>query len=200
MVVSRTDAPLQKHDHISLAFDNGCHVRFNDPRRFGTCDLVPTDKLHEHNLLSGLGVEPLSSDFTAGRLVELLKGRKTSIKAALLDQRLVVGIGNIYACEALFGAGIQPERSAGSCAPAEIRRLADAIVKVLKAAIKAGGSSLRDYVQADGGLGYFQHHFAVYGREGEACPECDCDRTKTKGIQRITQGGRSSFYCGAKQS
>ncbi len=199
MIVSRSDEPLQKHDHISLAFDNGCYVRFNDPRRFGYCDLVPTKELQDHKLLRGLGIEPLSAAFTPERLAALLNGRKTSIKAALLDQRLVVGIGNIYACEALFGAGIHPERSVGSCKSVEIGRLADAIVKVLKAAIKAGGSSLRDYVQADGALGYFQHHFAVYGREGAACPSCDCNLAKTKGIQRIAQSGRSTFFCSVRQ-
>jgi formamidopyrimidine-DNA glycosylase len=199
MVLSRDDLPLQKHDHISLSFDNGFHTRFNDPRRFGTCDLVPTVKLYEHKLLKSLGIEPLSDAFTGDTLAKLLKGRKTSVKTAIMDQRLVVGVGNIYACEALFAAHINPERQAGSCKPAEIKLLAASIRKTLNAAIKAGGSSLRDYVQADGELGYFQHHFAVYGREGLPCPGCDCVPAKTKGIRRITQGGRSSFYCPSKQ-
>jgi len=199
MVLSRLDAPLQKHDHISFSFDNGFHARFNDPRRFGYCDLVETDKLNEHKLIRILGIEPLSDAFTASQLAVLLKGRKTSIKAALLDQRLVVGIGNIYACEALFHAQISPLRMAGKCKPEEIKRLTVAIRKVLNAAIKAGGSSLRDYVQADGELGYFQHHFAVYGREELRCPDCTCEGQKTKFIRRVVQNGRSSFYCALKQ-
>jgi len=199
IILSHTDTPLQKHDHISLAFDNGIHARFNDPRRFGYCDLAPTDKIHEHKLLRSLGIEPLSPKFTPQHLTTLLKGRKTAIKTALLDQRLVVGIGNIYASEALFAAHISPKRRAGSVKPDELKALTASIKKTLNAAIKAGGSSLRDYVQADGELGYFQHHFAVYGRAGTRCPGCTCDVKKTKGIRRITQGGRSTFYCATKQ-
>ena len=199
MTLMRENAPLQKHDHISLSFDNGFHARFNDPRRFGYCDLIATNKLFAHKLLRSLGVEPLSDDFTPIKLAALLKNRKTAIKLAIMDQRLVVGVGNIYACEALFLAGLHPERAAGSCKPDEIRKLTAAIRKTLNAAIKAGGSSLRDYVQADGELGYFQHQFAVYGREGMQCPDCDCVISKTKGIRRITQGGRSTFYCPSKQ-
>jgi formamidopyrimidine-DNA glycosylase len=199
IVLTHDDAPLQKHDHISLAFDNGLHARFNDPRRFGFCDLVPTAKIYEHKLLRGLGIEPLSNDLTPARLTALFKTRKTSIKAALLDQRLVVGIGNIYACEALFAARINPLRSAGSCKPDEIKNLVASIRKTLNAAIAAGGSSLRDYVQADGELGTFQHQFAVYGREGLPCPGCDCNLAKTGGIARIAQNGRSTFYCRAQQ-
>lgn len=199
MTLSRDNAPLQKHDHISLATDNGFFVRFNDPRRFGYCDLVATDKLSNHKLLHGLGIEPLSKDFTPDALVAILKNRQTSIKAALLDQKHVVGIGNIYACEALFRAGINPSRPAHKITRAEIAALAAAIRDVLRAAIKAGGSTLRDYVQADGELGYFQHNFAVYGRAGLPCPGCTCDVKKTGGIKRIAQNGRSSFYCATKQ-
>jgi formamidopyrimidine-DNA glycosylase len=121
------------------------------------------------------------------------------VKAALLDQRLVVGIGNIYACEALFYAGISPTRKAGACSKAQIAKLVPAIRKVLNAAIKAGGSSLRNYVQTSGELGHFQHHFAVYGREGKACPGCDCKVEKTGGVLRFAQGGRSSFACPRRQ-
>jgi formamidopyrimidine-DNA glycosylase len=199
MVLTNKDVPLQKHDHISLAFDNGLHARFNDPRRFGYCDLVPTPQINEHKLLRSLGIEPLSADLTPQKLEALLKGKKTSIKVTLLDQRLVVGIGNIYACEALFEAGINPKRLAGSLKKEEIKRLVPAIRKILNKAIKAGGSSLRDYVQADGELGYFQHHFAVYDRENLRCPGCKCDIVKTKGVARITQAGRSTFYCATKQ-
>lgn len=199
IILSHENTPLQKHDHISIAFDNGLHARFNDPRRFGYCDLVPTDKIPEHKLLRSLGIEPLSPAFTPARLAMLLKGRKSAIKTALLDQKLVVGIGNIYASEALFAAHIDPRRPAGSCTQSELRTLTASIKKTLQAAIKAGGSSLRDYVQTDGELGYFQNHFSVYDREGERCPGCTCNLKKTKGIRRIAQAGRSTFYCTTKQ-
>ncbi|MDR3450856.1 MAG: bifunctional DNA-formamidopyrimidine glycosylase/DNA-(apurinic or apyrimidinic site) lyase [Alphaproteobacteria bacterium] len=199
MVLSKEDLPLGKHDHLTFAFDNGMHAKFNDPRRFGYCDLAPTATIGEHKLLRSLGIEPLSKQFTPEKLATLLRGRKTSIKAAILDQNLVVGIGNIYACESLFRAGISPKRRAGSIKLEESKKLAASIRDVLNAAIKAGGSSLRDYVQADGELGYFQHQFAVYGREGERCPGCSCDTGKTGGIQRMTQSGRSTFYCRTKQ-
>lgn len=199
IVLSRIDAALKKHDHISLSLDNGFYARFNDPRRFGFCDLAPTTKIFEHKLLRSLGIEPLSAEFTPQHLAALLKGRKTAIKTALLDQRLVVGIGNIYACEALFAAGINPKRRAGSCKPDEIKKLTASIRKILTAAIKAGGSSLRDYVQVDGVLGSFQNHFSVYDRTGQRCPSCTCDYKRTQGIRRITQGGRSTFYCPTKQ-
>ena len=193
------ESTIGKHDHLILSFDKEREVRFNDPRRFGMCDLVTTADLAQHKFLRHLGVEPLESEFTAAFLTTKLKAKNTSIKTALLDQRLVVGVGNIYACEALFYAGINPKRLASSCHKYECTKLVPAIHKVLNAAIKAGGSSLRDYVQSDGGLGYFQHQFAVYGREGQPCPGCDCDLAKTKGIKRIAQGGRSSFYCTIKQ-
>ena len=200
MVISREDRkPPGKHDHLVFHFDNGVTVRFNDPRRFGMCDLVPTPDLAHYKLLRHIGIEPLGRDMSPQTLAAKFKGKKTSIKDALLDQRLIAGIGNIYACEALFHAGINPKRKAGACTKAQIAKLVPAIKKVLQAAIKAGGSTLRDYVRADGELGYFQHHFAVYGREGKACPGCDCDRQRTGGIRRIAQGGRSTFYCPAKQ-
>jgi len=187
------------HDHLVFYFDNNRLVRFNDPRRFGLCTLLATSAIHEHKLMLHLGIEPFSKSFTPAFLAATLKHKKTSIKAALLDQRLVVGIGNIYACEALFLAGIHPERQAYQCDLLEIKKLVQAIRKVLKAAIKAGGSSLRDYVQADGELGYFQNQFAVYDREAKSCPNCRCSLGKTGGIQRVSQGGRSSFYCATKQ-
>lgn len=188
-----------KHDHLILRFDNGCEVRFNDPRRFGVCDLVACEALDRHPLLTHLGLEPLGPKMRADILVELFAGKKAAIKDVLMDQRLVVGIGNIYASESLFWAGIKPIRSAGSCTKQELARLIKAVQKVLKAAIRAGGSSLRDYRQADGELGYFQHHFAVYDREGEFCPGCNCEKKRTSGIQRIVQGGRSTYYCPFKQ-
>jgi formamidopyrimidine-DNA glycosylase len=177
------------HDHVVFTTDHGFVVTFNDPRRFGMMDLVSNNALHDHKLLKNLGPEPLDDAFDAKALAARLKGKRTPIKAAILDQRLVVGVGNIYACEALFRAGISPRRLAGTIQGERAERLARAIKDVLRAAIKAGGSSLRDYVQADGELGYFQHHFRVYDREGQPCPAC-----KQK-IKRLVQGGRSTFYC-----
>ncbi|MDD5585474.1 MAG: bifunctional DNA-formamidopyrimidine glycosylase/DNA-(apurinic or apyrimidinic site) lyase [Alphaproteobacteria bacterium] len=202
LVLGKDDgAPPARHDHVIFHFaDGGKRVlRFNDPRRFGLCDLVPKEELARHKLLRHLGVEPLGPGLTPAWLKEKLRGKKTSIKAALMDQRLIAGLGNIYACEALFYAGISPKRRAGACPGAQIEKLVPAIRKVLRMAIKAGGSSLRDYVQSDGSRGSFQNHFAVYGREGESCPGCACDVKKTGGIRRITQGGRSTFYCPRKQ-
>jgi len=200
MLLSQADRkPPGKHDHLVFHFDNGITLRFNDPRRFGMCDLVATSEAPSHKLLRNLGVEPLEKDLTPALLAAKLKGKKASIKDALLDQRIIAGIGNIYACEALFLAGISPKRKAGACSSNQIDKLVPAIRKVLNASIKAGGSSLRDYVQSDGELGYFQHHFAVYDREGQRCPGCTCDVKKTFGIRRIAQGGRSSFYCATKQ-
>ncbi len=188
-----------KHDHVEIEAEAGKLLRFNDPRRFGIMDLVPTSDLARHKLLKGLGVEPLSRGFRGQDLENLLGGRKTSVKAALLDQRLIVGIGNIYAAEALFRAGIDPRRKAGTIRGEAAQRLARAIKAVLREAIAAGGSSLRNYVQADGELGYFQHRWRVYDREGQACIGCDCDAMKTGGVKRIQQGGRSTFYCPRRQ-
>lgn len=199
MLISPQPVPAEKHDHLVFHFDDGSCVRFNDPRRFGGCDLVMGDDLPQHKWMKHLGVEPLEKDFTPEWLRQKFKGKVTSVKTALMDQRLVVGIGNIYAAEALFYAGISPRRKAGRCSSEQLQKLVPAIQKVLRAAIAAGGSSLRDYRQASGELGYFQHQFAVYGREGEACPGCTCDIKKTGGILRITQGGRSTFYCKTRQ-
>ena len=188
-----------KHDHLVFHFDDGTCVRFNDPRRFGSADIVSADQLAKHKWLKHLGIEPLGKDLTPAWLTQKFKGKKTSIKTAIMDQRLIVGVGNIYASEALFYAGINPKRRAGACRSEQLKALVPAIQKVLKAAIAAGGSSLRDYRQTNGELGYFQHDFAVYGREGKPCPGCDCNLPKTGGIQRITQGGRSTFYCKTRQ-
>ncbi len=178
-----------KHDHVVFETDAPARIVFTDPRRFGLMTLVPTDTLEEDKLFEGLGVEPLSNHFHADYLAAVLKGKKTPIKSALLDQRVIAGIGNIYACEALFRARISPKRLAGKVRAAEISMLADAIKTVLREAIAAGGSSLRDYRQADGNLGNFQHRFRVYDREGEPCPSCQGT------IKRIVQAGRSTFYC-----
>ncbi len=181
----------EKHDHVVLETDAGMRVTFNDPRRFGAMDLVVTDAAEDHRLLAGLGPEPLGNAFDEVYLAHRFAGRRTSVKAALLDQRNVAGLGNIYVCEALHRAGISPMRQAGRIAAARIGRLVPAIREVLAEAIEAGGSSLRDYRQADGELGYFQHAFRVYGREGEPCRTPGCSGT----IRRRVQSARSSFYC-----
>ena len=199
LISSGPSSAKSKHDHLVMHFTNGIIVHLNDPRRFGLCALIGKDAFADHKLIKHLGMEPLTKDFNAEALAARLKGKKTSIKVALMDQRIVVGVGNIYACEGLFRAGINPRRKAGSCRKAELDKLVPSIQTVLKAAIKAGGSSLRDYVQTDGELGYFQHQFAVYGRLGKRCPECICDSDKTKGIRRIVQAGRSTFYCATRQ-
>ncbi len=190
----RIDPPeIDRHDHILFTTDDGRTVAFNDARRFGSLDLVAADALESLPGIAGLGPEPLGADFTPAVLAAAREGRVTPIKSLLLDQRVVAGLGNIYVCEALHLAGIHPERMAGTLSDAEVERLVPAIVQVLEAAIAAGGSSLRDYVQLDGELGYFQHQWRVYGREGDACRECG------GAVARVVQAGRSSFYCGACQ-
>jgi formamidopyrimidine-DNA glycosylase len=185
------------HDHIVFRMSSGATVTFNDPRRFGFMKLLAHDALESEPMLRSLGPEPLGNAFDATMLARACKGKKTSIKAALSDQAVVAGLGNIYVCEALHRAGISPKRMASviaqkSGAPnARAEKLVDAIKAVLHDAIKQGGSSLRDHRQTDGDLGYFQHHFRVYDREGEKCPTTEC---KGK-IKRIVQSGRSTFYC-----
>ncbi len=191
LISESTHPPLAKHDHVVLDIEGGARVVFNDARRFGMMDLAATESAHEHRLLASLGPEPLGNQFHEAGLAAALAGRRMPIKAALLDQRIVAGLGNIYVCEALFRASIHPRRAAGRIAPARIAALVPTIRDVLKEAIEAGGSSLKDYRQADGELGYFQHAFRVYGREGEACTRPGCTGT----IRRIAQGGRSTFYC-----
>ena len=183
------------HDHIVFHMSNGATVTFNDPRRFGSMKLVPRARLEDEPLLRSLGPEPLGNEFDAAMLAKACAGKKTSLKAALSDQRVVAGLGNIYVCEALFRARLSPKRIASTIAerngkPNErAEKLVDAIKAVLRDAIEAGGSSLRDHRRADGSLGDFQHNFQVYDREGEPCPSC-----KGK-IKRIVQAGRSTFYC-----
>jgi formamidopyrimidine-DNA glycosylase len=195
LTVGRGALPSDPHDHVVLTLDDGTIVRFNDPRRFGLIDYLKRGGEAQHPLLARLGPEPLEPGFNGASLGAALAGKLTPIKAALLDQRIVAGLGNIYACEALFRAGLSPRRLARSIGPARAARLAAAIQSVLTEAIAAGGSSLRDYVQADGALGYFQHHWAVYGHEGDPCPGCDC----SGGVRRIVQSGRSTFYCAKRQ-
>ena len=186
------------HEHLVIESEQGCRFGLVDPRRFGFVDLMPTADEAAHRLLVGLGPEPLEAGFDAKMLAGALQGRRTSIKAALLDQRIVAGLGNIYVCEALFRARLSPERESSSIGTAAIRRLVAAIRAVLTEAIAAGGSSLRDYVQPDGALGYFQHAWRVYGREGEACADCP-GAPRCAGISRIVQAGRSSFFCARLQ-
>ena len=181
----------QKHDHVVFDIDNGARVTFNDPRRFGAMDLLSTDGADHHPLLRDIGPEPLSNAFNETYLIERLKGKKSAIKSVLLDQKIVAGLGNIYVCEALYRAGISPKRLAGKTAETRLAALVPIIRQVLDEAINAGGSSLRDFRQADGELGYFQHSFNVYGREGLPCVTDGCDHV----VQRIAQSGRSSFYC-----
>ena len=187
------------HEHVELETDDGWLVGFVDPRRFGSIDLVPTELEDGHRLLAGLGPEPLDNAFDAPSLSASLAGRRTPIKAALLDQRVVAGLGNIYVCEALYRAGVAPGRLAGDVAGAQAARLVPEIKATLLEAIAAGGSSLRDYVQPDGELGYFQHAWRVYGREGQACQDCP-GPPACAGVARMVQGGRSTFYCPLRQA
>jgi formamidopyrimidine-DNA glycosylase len=188
---------LAAHDHVVFRLGNGFTVVYNDVRRFGFMTLVPRGQLAEHPLFRAIGVEPLGNELDAALLASLMAGKQTPLKAALLDQTLVAGLGNIYVCEALHRARLSPRRMAGTLATkaggptAAAGRLATAIREVLAEAVEAGGSTLRDYAQPDGGLGYFQHRFRVYDRESEPCPTPGCGGT----VQRIVQSGRSTFFC-----
>ena len=185
-----------KHDHVEFHMEGGARVIFNDARRFGVMDLIAGDRLEEHKLLAGLGPEPLGNAFNGPELARRLEGKRSPIKAALLDQKVVAGLGNIYVCEALYIAGLSPKRQAYTVQGQRAEKLVAAVRDVLGRAIEAGGSSLRDYVQADGELGYFQHDWAVYGREGEVCRRCEGAPDKTPVlIRRIVQSNRSTFYC-----
>jgi formamidopyrimidine-DNA glycosylase len=186
-----------KHDHVVLVLDTGWTVTYNDPRRFGFMDLTPTEGLGQHPRMRSLGAEPLAPEFDAHCLAKLFAGARTSLKAGLLDQKRVAGLGNIYVCEALFRARLTPSRRASILADARgtptraATAVAEAIRNVLEEAIEAGGSTLRDHRQANGQLGYFQHVFKVYDREGLPCARERCHGTVT----RVTQSGRSTFYC-----
>jgi formamidopyrimidine-DNA glycosylase len=189
------------HDHVVFVMSSGARITFNDPRRFGLMLLIPRSELADHPLMKEVGPEPLGNEFDAGLLARACAGKKADLKAALMDQKTVAGLGNIYVCEALHRARLSPKRAAGTLAiksggPHErAERLVEAIKAVLNAAIKSGGSSLRDHRQTSGELGYFQHHFRVYDREGEACVTEGC-----KGVvKRITQAGRSTFFCSVCQ-
>lgn len=185
------------HDHVVFHMESGALVTYNDPRRFGFMLLIPTSQLDRHKLFAGLGIEPLGADLDAAFLARAFSGRASPIKTLLLDQRVIAGLGNIYVCEALHRSGISPRRAGGRLVTAAGRpsvalaRLPGAIQAVLEEALAAGGSSLRDHRRADGSLGYFQHAFRVYDREGAACPTPGCRGT----IERIVQSGRSTFHC-----
>ncbi len=187
----------EAHDHVVFHMSSGADVVFNDPRRFGYMKIIARKAMDEEPLLRGIGPEPLGNEFDANMLARSCANKKTSLKAALLDQRVVAGLGNIYVCEALFRAHLSPRRLAATLATKKgeptdhARRLVDAIHAVLNEAIKAGGSSLRDHRQASGELGYFQHSFQVYAREGEPCRTDGCSGT----VRRFTQNGRSTFWC-----
>lgn len=188
---SAAEHPFVRHDHVVLDMDDGWQVRFNDARRFGLMLLVPTETVAQHKAFKGLGPEPLDELFDGAALAARLKGKRTPIKAALLDQKTLVGVGNIYACEALFLSGISPRRSAHTVQGDRAARLVEAIKQVLSRSIDDGGSTLRDHVQPGGELGYFQTRFNVYDRTGAPCPTRDCGRL----VKRLVQSGRSTFYC-----
>lgn len=198
--IFKKNAPaLEKHDHVIIRTDRGIEVRYNDPRRFGFMDMADAGTLIDHPLLKSIGPEPLSRNFDAGVLAKALKDRQSPIKTVLLDQTVIAGLGNIYVSEALFRAEISPKRKAASIVGTRANKLYKAITEVLNQAIVAGGSSISDHRQPSGELGYFQNSFGVYGREGEACPGCSCKISKTGGIRRILQSGRSTFYCSKRQ-
>jgi formamidopyrimidine-DNA glycosylase len=183
--------PEEAHDHVIFETDAGAVIRYNDPRRFGFMDLTDTAGMAENRFLAGLGPEPLDPAFNAEGLLARLGGKTAPLKAALLDQRVVAGLGNIYVCEALHMAGLSPRRKARSVGAGRADKLVKAIKAVLERAIAAGGSSLRDHRQPNGELGYFQHDFQVYGREGEACHRCG----PAYPVKRVVQSGRSTFFC-----
>ena len=193
----RQRSKLPAHDHVVFHMSNGALVSYNDPRRFGFMKLTPRAELDAHPLMQAMGPEPLGNAFGPQMLAKACIGKNTSLKAALSDQRIVAGLGNIYVCEALHRAHLSPKRRASSIADrkgapsAHAHALVDGIKAVLKDAIEAGGSSLRDHRQTDGNLGYFQHNFRVYDREGKPCPTRGCTGT----VRRIVQSGRSTFYC-----
>lgn len=199
MVLPRPAPPPGAHDHVDLETADGQVVRFRDARRFGLVDLIEAGGLADHGLLQGLGPDPLANSFDGQVLADRLKGRVGAIKPLLMNQGIIGGLGNIYACESLFRAAISPRRTARTVRGGRAEKLARAIRGVLAEAVEAGGSSIRDHLLPDGKRGYFQHHFAVYGRAGAACPGCHCDLARSGGIKRLVQAGRSTFYCPHRQ-
>ena len=186
------DVEWRKHDHVALRFDSGMELRFHDPRRFGCLLLCEGDAMR-HALLAELGPEPLSDDFSVDYLLGKCKGRKTAIKLLIMNSKIVVGVGNIYACEALFMAGIHPAREAGKVSKKRLEALVDVIRQVLAESIEMGGTTLRDFLREDGTPGYFKQSLRVYDREGEPCLVCKAE------VKRMVQSKRSTFYCGKCQ-
>ncbi|HEC90879.1 MAG TPA: bifunctional DNA-formamidopyrimidine glycosylase/DNA-(apurinic or apyrimidinic site) lyase [Alphaproteobacteria bacterium] len=191
--------PPAKHDHVIIETDGGKSVVFNDPRRFGLMVLAAESGLAEHPLLKRLGPEPLGDAFTQATLAAALAGRRGAVKTAIMDQSIVAGMGNIYASESLFRAAISPKRKASTVRGARASKLVAAIREVFREAIIAGGSTLRDHRRPDGDIGRFQNAFQVYGRDGEACPGCNCNPAISGGIRKISQAGRATFYCPHRQ-
>lgn len=187
----------QKHDHFIMKTEDSHVVTLNDPRRFGLILLM--NDPYSYPGIASLGPEPLEESFTGKVLLSNLSKTSQPIKIAIMDQRIVAGIGNIYACEALYMSGISPEKPAKTLTPSETDKLATSIKEILTKAIEAGGSTLRDYARTSGETGYFQFNFSVYGKEGEKCPCCTCNTSKTGGINKIRQAGRSTFFCPEKQ-
>jgi formamidopyrimidine-DNA glycosylase len=192
---------IPAHDHVVFEIEGGARVTYNDIRRFGFMQLIPRAGIETHPLTAGIGIEPLGNALTPERLAALMRGKAAPLKAALLDQRLIAGLGNIYVCEALHRAGVSPKRAAGTLArkdgtpTRQAVRLAEEIRLVLEEAIAAGGSTLRDFAHADGSLGYFQHRFRVYDREDDPCPNPRCAGV----VRRMVQSGRSTFFCSSCQ-
>ncbi len=188
----------EKHDHVTIKTNNG-YITYNDARRFGLITYCESDKICQHKLFANIGIDPFSQNLTADYLKNKLSNKKNPIKVALLDQSIINGIGNIYASEALYDSKISPVRESNSLNLVELENLITSVRKILQKAIKAGGSTLKDYRKPDGSMGYFQNSHCVYDKEGMRCPNCTCDIDKTKGIKRIVQGGRSTFYCETQQ-
>mgnify|MGYP001225985938 FL=1 len=197
--ISDTGGDAKLHDHLSYILNTGKKIIYNDPRRFGMVYLTEGDGLNEHKAFINMGPDPFSDDFTPDYLYEALAKRQGPVKTVLLNQALIAGLGNIYVCEALYLAGIHPEKKAGKVTRKQATSLYKAILQVLESAIKSGGSSLRDHKGVDGTMGYFQHAFNVYGKKGQACGMCECDVSKTGGVKLIRQSGRSTFFCAQKQ-
>lgn len=193
------DMQLDRHDHVVITMEDGTTIVYRDPRRFGVMDVLASDTLSTTGYFADLGPEPLEDSFTAERLLAALRTRKSAIKPALMDQSVVVGVGNIYASEALYLSGIHPETPANQISLERMAVLVQKIKAILTAAIRSGGSTLRDYRRVGGERGYFQFQFSVYDRVGQACPDCTCSLKRTGGIQRIVQSGRSTFFCPVKQ-
>lgn len=197
-ITEKTPKEFDKHDHVVIETTGGV-LTYNDARRFGRLTYCPTDCLQDYKLFKKTGIDPFDEKLTGGYLHHKLSGKRIPIKLALLNQEIISGIGNIYASEALYCAGILPTRHADTLSESETEILIEAIRSVLKKAIRAGGSTLRDYRKPDGSLGYFQNEHCVYNKTGQRCPGCICNSEITGGIQKIVQGGRSTYYCPTKQ-